>query len=192
MEQMLGWFVYYSDYFVLAILLGGAFYWLSFRKKIVVGIALIIVALGVGYLQNEMKYTTFHEMTSGTIMDDSEIRSITIKVKDIEGGSEQDYWKTIGQLTIEDEELVDKLLNDLKGMELKETNYSAYELNSKYIVEILVVNEKNNLLVTDKLMYSIDKTHFSGYEIVSDKDHLNTIEELVESDSMEWYEGVEG
>ncbi|WP_417899870.1 hypothetical protein ABN702_06195 [Bacillus haimaensis] len=192
MEQMLGWFVYYSDYFVLAILLGGAFYWLSFRKKMVVGIALIIVALGVGYIQNEMKYTDFHEMTSGTIKDDSEIRSITIKVKDIEGDSEKDYWKTIGQLTIEDEELVDRLLNDLKGLELKETNYSTFELNSKYIVEILVVNEKDNLLVTDKLMYSIDKTHFSGYEIVSDKDHLKTIEELVESDSMEWYEGVEG
>ncbi|MGD6831301.1 hypothetical protein ACQCT5_04025 [Sutcliffiella halmapala] len=192
MEQLLGWFVYYSDYFVLAILLGGALYWLSFRKKVVVGIALIAVALGVGYLQNEMKYTNFHEMTSGTIKDDSEIRSITIKVKDIEGGSEQDYWKTIGQLTIEDEELVDKLLNDLNGMELKETNYSTFELNSKYIVEMLVVNEKNNLWVTDKLMYSIDKTHFSGYEIVNDTDHLKTIEELVESDRMEWYEGVEG
>lgn len=192
MEQLLGWFVYYSDYFVLAILLGGAFYWLSFRKKMVVGIALIIVALGVGYIQNEMKYTDFHEMTSGTIKDDSEIRSFTIKVKDIEGDSEKDYWKTIGQVTIEDGELIDKLLNDLKGLELKETNYSTFELNSKYIVEMLVVNEKDTLLVTDKLMFSIDKTHFSGYEIISDKDHLKTIEELVESDSMEWYEGVEG
>ncbi|MCA1322212.1 hypothetical protein LC085_20230 [Bacillus tianshenii] len=192
MEKMLGWFVYYSDYFVLAILLGGAFYWLSFRKKVVVGIALLIVAIGVGYLQNEMKYTDFHEMTSGTLKDDSEIRSITIKVKDIEGVSEKDYWKTIGQMTIEDEELVDRLINDLKGLELKETNYSTYELNSKYIVEMLVVNEKDNLLVTDKLMFSIDKTHFSGYEIINDIDHLKTIEELVESDRMEWYEGVEG
>jgi hypothetical protein len=41
-------------------------------------------------------------------------------------------------------------------------------------------------------MYAIDKTHFSGYELVSDNDHLKTIEELVESDRMEWYEGVEG
>ncbi|MBM7621162.1 hypothetical protein JOC95_003035 [Bacillus tianshenii] len=192
MEQMLGWLVYYSDYFVLAILIGGAFYWLSFRKKVVVGIALIIVAIGVGYLQNEMKYTDFHEMTSGTIKDDSEIRSITIKVKDMESDSEKDSWKTIGQMTLEDEELVDRLLNDLKGLELKETNYSKYELNSKYIVEMLVVNEKDNLLVTDKLMFSIDKTHFSGYEIISDNDHLKTIEELVGSDRMEWYEGVEG
>lgn len=192
MEQLLGWFINYSDVFVLALLLGGAFYWLSFRKKIVVGIALIIMAIGVGYIQHEMKYTNFHEMTERTIKEDSEIRSITIKVKDIEGGSEQEYWKTIGQLTIEDDALVDKLLNDLKRMELKETNYSAYESNSKYMIEILVVNERDNLLVTDKLRYSIDKTHFSGYEIVSENDHLKTIEELVESESMEWFEGVEG
>jgi hypothetical protein len=192
MEQLLRWFIEYSDVFVLALLLGGAFYWLSIRKKMVVVIALIIVALGVGYIQNEMQYTNFNEMTSGKIKDDSEIRSITIKVKDIEGDSDQDYWKTIGRMTIEDEELIGNLINDLKGMELKKTNYSAYELNSRYIVEILVVNERDNLLVTDKLMYAIDKTHFSGYELVSDNDHLKTIEELVESDRMEWYEGVEG
>jgi hypothetical protein len=109
------------------------------------------------------------------------IRSVSIHVNE----TTDELPEELGRITVEDTDEIDRILADLNELKLKKVTDSG-EPWKKYRVEFLVVNEYGNLLETNRVSYAVDQNYINDYQIISDRNHLSTIEELVESKDMEW------
>ncbi|MGM0834751.1 MAG: hypothetical protein ACQEV7_01260 [Bacillota bacterium] len=171
----------YTDILFFGIFLACGYYYLSYKKKLVMGLIFIAVAIGGAVLVYQLKYNTFEEWNSEHFGEETTIRSVSIHVNETTDG----FPVELGRITVEDKDEIDRILADLIGLKLKKVTESG-EPWKKYRVEFLVVNEKGNLLETNSLSYSIDQNYINEYQIISEQNHLSTIEELVESEEMEW------
>ncbi|MFE7064274.1 hypothetical protein ACFVAD_19270 [Sutcliffiella sp. NPDC057660] len=177
LEQLL----VYTDILFFGVFLACGYYFLSHKKKLAMGLIFIVVAIGGAILVYQLKYTTFDEWNAEYFGAETTIRSISIHVNE----TTDEFPEELGRITIEDKEEIDRVLADLKGLKLKKVTDTG-EPWKKYEVEFLVVNEKGNLLETNRLSYAVDQYYINDYQIISEQNHLSTIEELVESEEMEW------
>ncbi|WP_100009825.1 hypothetical protein [Lentibacillus sediminis] len=148
------------------------------NKRIIWIAVLVIFIVGITYLINEQKYTTFDELYSDQLNEDSIVRSVTIRI----GGITENYAHT----TIEDEEVIDQIVESLRGLELKE-NRNAPFMEEDYTVRITTTNEiEEGLLRTESFDLRLDGDYLNQYQVVGETDHLSIIERLVESEEVEW------
>lgn len=177
LEQLL----VYTDILFFGVFLACGYYYITYKKKLAMGLIFVAVAIGGAFLVYQLKYTTFEEWNAKHFGTETNIRSVSIRVNEITDR----FPVEIGQITVEDKEEIDRVIADLKGLKLKKVTDSG-EPWKKYVVEFLVVNENGNLLETNSLSYQVDQNYINDYQIINDQNHLKTIEELVESEEMEW------
>ncbi|WP_078379975.1 hypothetical protein [Sutcliffiella halmapala] len=173
------------DIVILGIAVVSLILLLSFKKRILVSIVIIVVAIGAVYVYDRAKYITFPELVETQLNSESTVRDITITINDNDlSGDGLPVRKA--HVTIEDEEIIKRILDDFSDLELKK-NVNAQGTFKEYQLRLLIINpSKENGLVTDSLYLYVDEHYVNDFAIVGETDHLKTIKYLVESDEVEW------
>jgi hypothetical protein len=151
------------------------------KKKISFKVATVIVTIGVLLIIEFMKYTTFEKIYIHQLNEESIVENITI----VEF-TDDHFPERYAHATIRDEEIIDDIIEDLTSMRLKKDT-GEHSFLRDYYIRILTTNmTKDNYLLTDSFSFTLDDQHINDFEIVSDTNHLKTIEELVEDEDVDW------
>ncbi|WP_188456902.1 DUF4181 domain-containing protein [Virgibacillus oceani] len=161
-------------------------------KQFIIPVILIAVGMlciyGVFFINEKMKYTTFQDVVSDQLNEESTVRSITIDINDFSGTLP----KREASATIRDQDLINRILADFSDVELKkETGFRDYW---DYTLRIITTNQvEEDHFSTESLYVHVDGDYISisegnadVYKIVTQSNHLKTIESLVESDEVVW------
>ncbi|UTR08987.1 hypothetical protein MM300_13715 [Evansella sp. LMS18] len=160
--------------FLIAVSIIAVTFLLSFfiKNNIALFAVVIILILGTSLIINQMQYTTFQELYSDQLNEDSDIRSISVAVNDLSVRTPE----TAARTTIEDESLIGDILNDFQKIELRKDNDAGIR---KYTIGVTVNNQvKENFSRTTTIYIEMDDEYLNEYKIVSAKKHLETIESL--------------
>lgn len=119
---------------------------------------LLILIGGVIYLINQQKYTTFDEVFSEQLNENSIVRSVTIRI-----GEDTDNY---AYMEIEDEEVIDQIVESFSGLELKEDNNARGE-EADYIVRITTTKRiEEGLSKTDSISIMLHGDYLNRYQVV--------------------------
>lgn len=175
------WQLYNIFLVVFLIVLAALILRFLLKNKIHFFVAVGIVSVGAVFLAYQMNHTTFQAVVSDHLHENSTVRNISISTNDLTG----DFPEREARATIEDEAIIEKILEDFSEIELRTSNHSRGLKD--YSIHITITNEvKDNYLVTNTLTLEMDDTYLDQYEIISDTNHLQTIESLVEREEVDW------
>ncbi|MBP1970240.1 hypothetical protein J2Z83_002358 [Virgibacillus natechei] len=180
MNTLIDFLLQFGDLFLIgnAIILLTFFLSLLFKKRSTLIVAVAIVVVGTIFIVYQSKYTTFQELVSNQINEENTVRDISITINDLSS----DIPERKASVTIGDEEITERILEDFSEVELRE-DQEARPIDRKYRISIRTTNEiEENVLKTDSFTLSVNDNYIDDYEIISETDHLKTIESLVESE----------
>ncbi|MRG86078.1 hypothetical protein [Salinibacillus xinjiangensis] len=147
------------------------------KKKLTLFVALLIVIFGIYFIKDQLKYTTFQDLVSDKLDEQSIVESITITTQDLSEGLP----KREKSIEIEDEKKIDRILKDFKEVELKKEE-DVHSVFREYYIEILVTNEvDDDHLIMEELAFGLDEDYLGQYKIINETKHLKTVEELIEN-----------
>ncbi|MGY3714246.1 hypothetical protein ACWE42_01825 [Sutcliffiella cohnii] len=150
------------------------------RMKVIVITFVFIV--GLFMLANILAYTSFTKYASKYINEETTINNVTITVYDLDDrGMRLDYTS----ITIEDEKVIDKLLQDFSQVKLKkDLNTTSWE--RRYNVMFSVTNPASDgkYVVTGSYSFNVDEKYLNDHKIINSTNHLSTIEEIIEYEDL--------
>ncbi|MDQ0207434.1 hypothetical protein [Alkalicoccobacillus murimartini] len=146
-------------------------------KRIIYSLIIVsTIGIGLFILINNTKYTSFDELYSDQINEESTIQKIDITID-----TNIDSRTT----SIEDESIIAHILSDLSSIELKDEDGTIN--NHTHRVSITTTNQlEDRLFSTDRITLRMNHQFFNQYRIVSETHHLATINSLVERDDINW------
>ncbi|RXJ04401.1 hypothetical protein DS745_03175 [Anaerobacillus alkaliphilus] len=179
------WFLYeIFDLVLFVILLALLTFFLSlfFKKKKTLISAVAVVVVGTILLIVASQYTTFEKLVSNYINEETEIKDVTITILD----PSSDRRTRIASVTIKDEEIIERILDDFSGLRLKRDRDARY-YGREYEIRIFATNKtkRGDYLTTSYYLF-VDEDYVNEYKIVNDVDHLKTLMELIEDEEIEW------
>ncbi|WP_106497265.1 DUF4181 domain-containing protein [Lentibacillus sp. Marseille-P4043] len=166
--------------------------YLQGSKQYVIPLILMVVGaaclLAIYFINDQMKYTTFSEVVSDQLNEETTVRSITIYQNDLTG----DIPERKASAAIKDEEMLDRIVEDFSDMELKKMD--GFPEYRKYRVRIVVTNQvATDHYSTESLTVGFNENYLTTsagsngvYEIVDGTDQTKTIESLVKSGEIDW------
>lgn len=171
-------------FLLIGILVIGFTVILSFfiKNKIFLLAVNLILIFGTMFFIEHLKFTTFEEFVSEHLTEESTVRNISITINDLSGQRPI----TAVRATIEDESVINDILEDFSEIELKKDENVRF-LRKKYVVGITANNPvRENISRTTTLYLEMDSHYLEEYRIISESNHLKTIESLIESKEVEW------
>jgi hypothetical protein len=145
------------------------------KKRSIILVTIGVLTIGSLVFINLTKYSSFLELYSDQLNEDSVVQSVTITVYD-DSESIPDFKKSI---TIGDAEIMKRIIDELSGVELKKEKNIPHQFRDYYI-NIVVTNriEKDHFRTTS-IGFDIDINHLNQYRIINETEHLKTIQSLV-------------
>lgn len=175
---------FYLILFVILIVLVSFILSKFIKKRITLMIVIASLIFGSIFFVYQMKYTTLMELYSEQLNEDSVVKSVSITINE----PSENIPERIRSVTIEKEEIIDKILEDFSGIELKKDD-DIQHLHRDYQIELVVTNQiKKDHFSTTTIHLNLDKNYVNDYRIISKSNHLITIESLVEDDELDWKE----
>ncbi|GAE25386.1 hypothetical protein JCM9140_1377 [Halalkalibacter wakoensis JCM 9140] len=171
-------------WFLIAMALIGVAVLLSFfmKNKILIFVTLLILVTATIFAIDQTRYSTFEELFEDQLHDDSTVKAMSIAINDISG----QIPNTEVRATIEDESIIHAILEDFSELELKKDEDALYSDN-RYTIAITINNEvREGVSRISDLYIDVDYHSLNGYEIISNTNHLQTIESLIEHEKVEW------
>jgi hypothetical protein len=128
---------------------------------------------------NQLQYTTFSKLYAKQLDEQTVVNSVSIYLLDDEGLRTK-------RLVLEEQHLFEPILEDFSAVELKEADASPrYVLD--YQIEIVVTNQlKDDHFSTSVIRFEVDEDYLDDYQIISETNHLQTIDSLVFNGQMDW------
>ncbi|WP_102275075.1 hypothetical protein [Cytobacillus massiliigabonensis] len=151
---------------------------LFFKTKRSVGIAVTVVVLGTILIFNQLKYTNFEKHFAKQLNEATIVPSITIYTVDHTGNRQ-------AHVTIKNENFINSILEDLSDVKLKKDNNLSNTFR-EYHLSILTTNEKEEITQTESFNLDLDSEYINNFKIISDSNHLKTIELLLDSEAIDW------
>ncbi|MBU9719935.1 MULTISPECIES: hypothetical protein [Bacillaceae] len=145
------------------------------KKKSVLFIIMFTFTLIIGLLWHNSLFKTFDDIAP-TLHDEEMIRDVRITVNE----GHDDIFYSDATFVLTEEEEVERLLEDLSEIELKKLDHFDYGFDRDYKVDINVIVDRGNVRRLEQIDLYIDDEYLNNYEIISNTNHLKTIEELVE------------
>lgn len=173
----------FSYYFLIIILIGLVAFGVSLyiKKRLTLIIVMVVLIIGTLIFVNQLKITTFSDLYSNQLNDDTIVESISINIYDLDYMPERK-----ASAKIEDEEIIEQVLVDLSGLKLKR-DYNIQDYYREYEVEIIVTNQVDERsLSKTTIRLDMNENYVNEYQVISGTNHLRTIESLVESVEIEW------
>jgi hypothetical protein len=176
----------YFDFLLICILIGLVIFILSmvYKKRITLIMVMGVLIIGTVVVINQMKYTTLFDLYSDQLNEDSDVKSVSITINELSGNMP----KRLGRVTIEDKKMIEQILADFSGIKLKKDEDIQHHYRD-YHLDIVVTNQiEEDHFSTTTIRLDLDKDYVNDYKIVSETEHLKTIESLVEDDHLNWKE----
>jgi hypothetical protein len=144
---------------------------------------MVFLIIGSAIAIYQTKYTTLLKVYSNQLNESSIVESISITVQE-----PSEYVPThVRSVTIENKEVIEKILGDFSRIELKEED--VQHLYRNYYIVMVVTNQiEEDHFSTTSIHLNIDKNYMNKYRIISKTNHLKTIESLVKDASVDWQE----
>ncbi|RXI96192.1 hypothetical protein DS745_20840 [Anaerobacillus alkaliphilus] len=179
-------FIYdYLDFDLVALLITVALivWGLGVKVRSMFSARMVLVFLIIFLIVNHMQYTTFERKIAKKINEATEVRELTISFNDPDKQRK-------GQVTIEDEETIERILEDFKFLKLKrvvrgESSDPSSKLSVNLTFTISTWMDLNYNL-TESYRFNADERFLNGYKILGRTNHFKTIKELIESEEVEW------
>ncbi|WP_449539665.1 hypothetical protein [Ferdinandcohnia sp. Marseille-Q9671] len=152
---------------------------LTLKKRILVIFVMLIILLGTFLLFELDKRTTFNKLVSRNLNEQSIVQNVSIQILEPSTGNRK------ASVILTDEKIIENVLEDFSTMKLREDR-DARQLYRKYRISILTTNERDDILYTESINFSLDEEFLDEYEITNHSDHLKTIQELVDREDIEW------
>lgn len=184
METLLDLSFQYFHLLLIPILIGLVTLILSIfiKKRIPLITVMAVLIIGSVIVLNQTKYTTLLELYSNQLNEDSVVKSVSITIQE----PSENVPEPIRGVTIEKKEVIERILEDLSVIELKEDD-DIQQVFRDYQIEVVVTNQiEEDHFSTTTIHLDIDKNYVNDYRIISDTNHLKTIESLVEDDKVDW------
>jgi hypothetical protein len=144
---------------------------------------MVFLTIGSAIAINQTKYTTLLKVYSNQLNESSVVESISITVQE----PSEYVPKNVRSVTIENKEVIEKILGDFSTIELKEED--VQHLYRNYYIVMVVTNQiEEDHFSTTSIHLNIDKNYMNKYKIISKTNHLKTIESLVKDASVDWQE----
>jgi hypothetical protein len=144
---------------------------------------MVFLIIGSAIAINQTKYTNLIKVYSNQLNESSVVESISITVQE----PTEYVPKNVRSVTIQNKEVIEKILEEFSSVELKEENIQ--HLYRSYYIVIVVTNQiEKGHFSTTSIHLNIDKNYMNNYKIISKTNHLKTIKSLVEDDSVAWQE----
>jgi hypothetical protein len=167
----------FFEIFLIFILIGLVYLILSMfiKKRIIIMFVIAILTIGSILFIEQTKYTTLMELYTNQINENSAIKSVTITVFD----KQKKIPDFNSSVTIEDEIVINRIIDDLASVKLKKDKDTP-TLHGEYHINIAVSNEiEEDHFSLTSVGFDISSKYVNNYAIISDTDHLKTIESLV-------------
>jgi hypothetical protein len=130
----------------------------------------------------QTKYTTLFDLYSNQLNESSVVESLSISIQEPSEYVPEKFRK----VTIEKKEVIERILEDFSKIELKEDN-DVPNLYRDYYIEIIVTNQiEVDQFSTTSINLNLDKKYMNDYRIISETNHLKTIESLVKDEKVDW------
>lgn len=174
------------DLFLVMMLLGllTAVLNVFFKKKKAFVIALLFIGVGsviAVFLIQKASYTTFEEEIFSQ-KEEVDIPQIRITLNDVSESPPE----RVKYVDIKEKAIIELILSDFRDLELKKLNPPDIH-DSKYTVFFTIREKlKDNHFQTTTYYAKVDEDYFNHYEIMSEVNHLQTIETLEDDDNIEW------
>jgi hypothetical protein len=184
MRTLIDFTFQYFDLFLIGILIVLVTLFISvfIKNRITLVIVMAILIIGILIFLNQTKYTTLLELYSDQLNEDSVVKSISISINEQSGNMSD----KIRSVTIEDEEIIERILEDFSNIELKKED-DIQHLYREYHIVIIVTNKiEEDHLKTTTIGMDLDKNYLDNYRIISETNHLKTIESLAGDKDMDW------
>lgn len=153
-----------------------------FKNKIFLFVLVLTLIIAVIIVINQTRQTTFQELFSEQLNEETTVRSISIAINEVSGYRTE----TEARTNIEDESLMNDILEDLAEVELKKDE-DAPLIGKKYTIGVTVNNEVgDNHSSTTTLYIDVNNNYLNDYKITRSSNHLETIESVVEDEEVEW------
>jgi hypothetical protein len=144
---------------------------------------MVFLIIGSALAINQTKYTNLIKVYSNQLNESSVVESISITVQE----PSEYVPKNVRSVTIQNKEVIEKILEEFSRIELKEENIQ--HLYRSYYIVIVVTNQiEKDHFSTTSIHLNIDKNYMNNYKINSKTNHLKTIKSLVEDASVDWQE----
>lgn len=159
---------------------------MNLKKRVIL---VTITIIGILLFRELFIYKTFQEVVSDQLNKDTTIRSMTITLYHFPEG----YQERKAKITIEEKEVIDRILGDFSDMELKRND--DYKLKrGDYSISITTINKVAEDHYSAEILYlefdedfiTISDGYNQYYKIVSETDHLKTIKSLIRNKEVEW------
>jgi hypothetical protein len=184
MESLLELSFQYFHLLLVPILIGLVILILSIfiKKRIPLITVMAVLIIGSVIVFNQTKYTTLLELYSNQLNEDSVVKSVSITIQE----PSENVPEKIRRVTIEKKEVIEQILEDFSGIELKEDD-DIQQVIRDYQIELVVTNqiEEDHFSTTTTIHSDIDKNYVNDYRIISETNHLKTIESQVEDDKVD-------
>lgn len=171
---------------IFAIILISFILHLYIRKRKIVLLVMGILIIATYFIIGQMQYTTFQEVYSDQLNEDTIIEGIYFTVREDESDTNK---RRMARITLKNEEEIEKVLNDLSHIKLKKEFDTTPQFDTKYLITIIVTNKvREGVSQTEYISLKLGSDFLNHYLIVSESNHLKTLENLVKNKTVEWTE----
>ncbi|QKS69941.1 hypothetical protein FLK61_24485 [Paenalkalicoccus suaedae] len=166
--------------FSIFVIVGGIMLLLSFflKNRLVLVLTTLVIVSGMVFLFIDSQRTTFEEFYFDPASEGFILERATLIVNDVSASPPE----AIMSLSIEDEETLKALANDFAGLELYDDDLrnraEAYSLSLR-VTEPEGDGRRNEFI-------NVSDTHINSFEVRPPFAHLQTIEALVNDESLDW------
>jgi len=154
-----------------------------FKKKLPVNIIIIMLIIGTVYIIDRSHYTTFTDVYSDHLNEESIVRSITVSTN---YHPDDRRFDPDSDIEIKDEAKMNELIQAFSELELKKDRDHHLIENPEYRVRITTTHEmEEGLLKTGSFFFDLDELYLDRYQVVNDTNHLQVLDQLVEKEKQE-------
>ncbi|RHW39029.1 hypothetical protein D1B31_13785 [Neobacillus notoginsengisoli] len=143
------------------------------KNRIVLINSIGVLVMAAVILVSMTQYTTFSKLYSDELNENSVVKSVTIRAKMPENSQ---------TITIENKEDIERILGDLSGIKLKKENDITFHEKGYHVEMIVTTQIKKNHTSTERVLLELGNDYLDHYKIISESDHLKTIESLVKGE----------
>ncbi|OEH93837.1 hypothetical protein [Bacillus solimangrovi] len=178
-------FLIFSDFIFVILAIGLAMLLMSIfiKKKIILFSTITVIILGLifsSFVMVEEDYTSFSKLYDDQLNEDAVIERVKITINDLVGDKRE-----VAHLQVKDNEIIAAILNDLSSLKLENERESRGK--REYEIKLIVANEVGEKQTSvSTIHFDLDANYFENHQIISESNHLKTIESLVNSEEVEW------
>ncbi|MBA2174213.1 hypothetical protein H0266_04770 [Halobacillus locisalis] len=152
------------------------------KRMFPIVLILVFVSCSAYWMFDQSRSTTFSNSYSQLYLEENEIERVTIGVHDVQA----DVDGLEREVTIDNPGTIERIVEDLSDVTYKRVVGAEHRINRFSLTFVVEDRVKEGFTSIERQYVSIGEDHVSLYPILSDTDHLETIQALANNQDLDW------